>query len=370
MSINETFSPGLDGIIVGETAISKVDGDQGKLVYRGHSIEDLTQRSFLHVAYLLIYGTEPTSDQLKALEFFMHEHSEISDREWQFLRSLDPKLHPMLMLQSAVPMMDLSVKSPLRINSDTSESLDGLIIAAKIPGFIAAWHCIQKGQEIHQPSDSDFLTRFLQSFRASDEVTPEHQSILNIAQILQMEHGYNAGTFAGRVCASTQAPIQSVISTSIGTLFGRLHGGADQAALEMAIEIDDPNQARAWVLEQLQAKQKIMGMGHREYRRLDPRAAILKPMAKKVCQGYGRRLYDVLEAVEDACQEIFSQKGKEIHANVEFYKGAVFHELGIPTHYFTAMFAMSRVYGYIAHFVEFQQNARLIRPKARYIGRA
>ena len=159
--------------------------------------------------------------------------------------------------------------------------------------------------------------------------------MLDAAQILQMEHSFNCGTFAGRVCASSLAPIQSCISASIGTLFGKLHGGADQAALEMAMEIGSPEKAEAYVKDCLANKEKIMGMGHREYRTVDPRAKILKPMAVELCQDdESKNLLATLVAVEEACQREFAEKDKEIWANVEFYKGAVFHSLGIPTHYF------------------------------------
>ena len=137
------------------------------------------------------------------------------------------------------------------------------------------------------------------------------------------------------------------------------------------MEIGSPEKAADYVKDSLANKVKIMGMGHREYRTVDPRAKILKPMAMELCQeGESRNLLEVLVAVEEACQREFSAKGKEIWANVEFYKGAVFHSLGIPTHYFTAMFAMARVYGYIAHYLEFKNDSRLIRPKARYTGPA
>lgn len=193
--------------------------------------------------------------------------------------------------------------------------------------------------------------------------------MLDAAQILQMEHSFNCGTFAGRVCASSLAPIQSSISASIGTLFGRLHGGADQAALEMAIAIGSPDKAEAYVQDCLARKEKIMGMGHREYRTVDPRAKILKPMAVELCQNEeSKNLLAILIAVEAACQREFAARDKEIWANVEFYKGAVFHSLGIPTQYFTALFAMARVYGYIAHFLEFRRDSRLIRPRALYTG--
>lgn len=137
------------------------------------------------------------------------------------------------------------------------------------------------------------------------------------------------------------------------------------------MHIGSPEKANAYVKDALANKEKIMGMGHREYRTVDPRAKILKPMAMELCQDQeSRNLLETLIAVEEACQREFADKGKEIWANVEFYKGAVFHSLGIPTHYFTAMFATARVYGYIAHFLEFRRDSRLIRPRARYTGPA
>ncbi len=150
-------------------------------------------------------------------------------------------------------------------------------------------------------------------------------------------------------------------------MFGRLHGGADQAALEMAMAIGNPEKAGDYVRQCLADKVKIMGMGHREYRTVDPRAKILKPMAMELCTDpEARRLLETLVAVEDACHDAFAERGKDIWANVEFYKGAVFHSLGIPSEYFTSLFAMARVYGYIAHFLEFRRDSRLIRPRALY----
>jgi citrate synthase len=271
------------------------------------------------------------------------------------------------MLQGTVPLLSLTPIINLEGISATAER--GLIIAAKLPSLIAAWHQQEQNQQtISVNTQAGFHENFLMMFN-HQAPSPAQLKILDTLQILQMEHSFNAGTFAGRVCASTKAPIESSIAASIGTLFGVLHGGADQAALEMAEAIDSAENAPAYVENCLQKKIKIMGMGHREYRVLDPRAKILKPMAKALCQhGDAKRLYETLAAVERACQQEFKKKDKEIHANVEFYKGAVFAQLGLPAHYFTALFAMSRVYGYIAHYLEFSENSQLIRPRARYRG--
>lgn len=360
------FSNDLAGIVVGDTAISDVQGERGLLSYRGHDINELVDVPFLHVVWMVLFGDWPEEQEMSRLKTFMCGHTRLSHDEIELLRRVPRDLHPMLMLQGLVPLLSLPEEQTMDMERNAEH---GLFLAAKITALIAAHYRLSQSKVVLAPTPGrlfheNFLTMFL-----GTAPTPEQVRMLNAAQILQMEHSFNCGTFAGRVCASTLAPIQSSISASIGTLFGKLHGGADQAALEMAMAIGSPDKAEAYVLDCLARKEKIMGMGHREYRTVDPRAKILKPMAVELCQdGEGRNLLMTLVAVEEACQRAFAKQDKEIWANVEFYKGAVFHSLGIPTHFFTAMFAMSRVYGYIAHFLEFSKDSRLIRPRANYTG--
>ncbi len=368
MSSEETiYSNDLAGIVVGDTAISDVQGEQGLLSYRGIDINDLVAVPFLHVVWMVLFGDWPEEQEKSRLKTFMCRHSRLSHAEIELLRHVPRDLHPMLMLQGMVPLLQLPQEQAMEMEPAAEH---GLFLAAKITALIAAHYRLSQSKVVLAPTPGRlFHENFLTMFHGTAP-TPEQVRMLNAAQILQMEHSFNCGTFAGRVCASTLAPIQSVISASIGTLFGKLHGGADQAALEMAMAIGGPDQAEAYVQDCLARKEKIMGMGHREYRTVDPRAKILKPMAMELCQeGESRNLLLTLVAVEEACQRAFAEQGKEIWANVEFYKGAVFHSLGIPTHFFTAMFAMSRVYGYVAHYLEFSKNSRLIRPRARYIGK-
>jgi citrate synthase len=362
------YSSDLAGIFVGDTAISDVQGDIGLLSYRGIDIKDLVGVPFLHVVWMVLFGEWPNEQQKSRLKTFMCRHTRLGHAEINLLQQVSRDLHPMLMLQGLVPLLTLPAEETLEVGRDAEH---GLFLAAKVSALVAAHHRLSQSKGILQPVPGKlFHENFLTMFHGTAP-TQEQRQMLDAAQILQMEHSFNCGTFAGRVCASSLAPIQSCISASIGTLFGRLHGGADQAALEMAMAIGSPEKAEAYVRDCLANKEKIMGMGHREYRTVDPRAKILKPMAVELCQDEeSKNLLATLVAVEEACQREFADKGKEIWANVEFYKGAVFHSLGIPTHYFTAMFAMSRVYGYIAHFLEFQRDSRLIRPRARYTGHA
>lgn len=367
MTTQQGFSPDLAGVEVGETAISEVNGDAGALSYRGYPIERLVEHSFWQVVWLVLTGNWPDKQQEFQLREFMSVHGRLTRAEVDLLRVLPRDLHPMLMLQGVVPL--LRPVTSMHVEGMETQPEQGLLIAAKLPALIAAWRQLELGREpMGGNIEAGFHENFLMMFNGHAPAD-EQVRTLDVTQILQMEHSFNASTFAGRVCASTLAPIQSCLSASIGTLFGALHGGADQAALEMARTIGHASAAAAWVHDALQRKQKIMGMGHREYRVVDPRARILKPMAIALCrEGEAKRLLDVLVAVESACAEEFRAKGKEIWANVEFYKGAVFHQLGIPSHYFTAVFAMARVYGYIAHYLEFSRNSCLIRPRARYVG--
>lgn len=360
------FSNDLAGIVVGETAISDVQGDIGLLSYRGIDVNDLVGVPFLHVVWMVLFGDWPNEQEKSRLKAFMCLHMRLTYTEIDLLQHVSRDLHPMLMLQGLLPLLKLPEEQTLEIGQDAEQ---GLFLAAKISALVAAHHRLAQSKVILPPVPGRlFHENFLNMFHGSAP-TPEQVRMLDAAQILQMEHSFNCGTFAGRVCASTLAPIQSCISASIGTLFGKLHGGADQAALEMAMAIGSPDKAEAYVKDCLANKVKIMGMGHREYRTVDPRAKVLKPMAVELCQdAESKNLLATLVAVEEACQREFADKGKEIWANVEFYKGAVFHSLGIPTQDFTALFAMSRVFGYVAHFLEFRQDNRLIRPRALYTG--
>ncbi|MBD1583633.1 citrate/2-methylcitrate synthase [Pseudoalteromonas sp. S16_S37] len=363
------YSPSLEGVYVGETKISNVEGDIGRLSYRGLDIETLSEMSYLDVVVIILFGHHVCNKVKDKVNTFLLENQKINDKDITYLKSLPKTLHPMLMLQSAVPLLSKPKGDFSFLNGDDPDLILGLYIAAKLPALVAGWYRIQNGMEpLKDVCETGINERFLKSFTGKSP-SKEQIKALDLIQILQLEHSFNAGTFTGRVCASAHAPLQSVISASIGTLFGKLHGGADQAALEMAFEIGSKDKAADYLSKTIAAGEKIMGMGHREYRTVDPRAKILKPFAKEFCtEGEGKRLFEILLELEDLCQAHFSKKGKNIWANLEFYKGPVLYSLGIPGQYFTSVFAMSRVFGYLAHYLEFKENRRIIRPRARYTG--
>lgn len=361
------YSPGLEGIVAAETAISNVEGDIGRLSYRGYVIEELVNLPYLSVMWLVLFGELPTDEEQADLDAFIKAHSKLKDSELLLLRQLPAGLHPMRMLQGMIPLLDIG-EGFIFENLD-AEASKGLQILARVPSLIASFHHIQSGSPIPEGDNSrSYLGNFLSVF-AGREVSAEHESILKVVQILQMEHSLNVGTFTSRVVSSSLAPVDSAFSAAIGALFGVLHGGADEAALNVAKSVGSPENAEQFIDDLLEQKGKLMGMGHREYKKIDPRSVILKPMAEELCRGSEHEnVFLTLVALETVFNDRMKRKGKDIWANLEFYKGAVYEAIGIPSNYFTSVFAMSRMAGWLAHFIESRLDNKLIRPKASYIG--
>jgi citrate synthase len=350
------IAKGLEGVEVDETAISLVDGECGILSYRGINIDQLVTRPFDEVAALVATGcANPDFAQRLA------ECAELSSRESALVLSLPRDLHPMHMLQGMTPMLD-----PSDAFADFGDAAQGFAVAAKLPAIIAT-HMLDRVPTAHP--ELGHCERFLTQIGAPQ--TDIAHNAFNVTQILQIEHSFNASSFAARVTASTLAPVENALSTGFGTLHGKLHGGADQVALEIAETVATPDNANAFVDRCIEDGTKVMGMGHREYRVLDPRARHIKVLAAELCRGSKHEVtFHTLVAIEDRFRERMADKGQALHANVEFYKGVVYRVLGMTPPFFTTGFSMARVFGYLAHFIESRHDNRLIRPKARYVGPA
>ncbi len=317
-----TFTPGLEGVVAAQTSVSNVDGDNGQLSYRGYAIEDLVNQPYLSVLWLVMFGDLPDDAEYADLDAFLKSHGALSKRD---------------------------------------------VVIAKMPALIATLHQLELGHDApHFDTSRAYLANFLTMF-TGEVPSQDAVKVFKTVQILQMEHSLNSGTFAARVVGSTLAPVEAVFSAGIGALSGKLHGGADEAALRDAYNVGSPEAADAWVKDLLARGDKFMGMGHREYRVLDPRAAILKPIAEKLCAGTdSENALRTLEAMEAAFSKHMADK--PVKPNLEFYKGVVLETLGIPMHYFTALFAMSRMVGWLAHLMESRPDNRILRPKAEYVG--
>ncbi len=382
----ETYSKGLAGVIADESAICLVDGAQGKLYYRGHSIETLAEeKSFDEVCYLLLHGELPTSGQLSEYRGFLSDHYVLPDFAQNVIAAMPKDLHPMEVLMAVLPLLgkvlpaDISTERLTEGDTKRTQVVDEdfhrnelLRLLAKIPTIIATYQRHREDKPIVKPDASlDLLTNFLAMFHGETPTTRDVE-IFSVCEILQMEHGFNASTFTARVVASTLSPMHASIASAIGALFGKLHGGADEAAFRMARdEIGGADQAEAFVDDLLSKSGKIMGLGHRVYKAIDPRAKILKALAKELVENKGGdklAVFETLVRVEEVMADRMQQKGKAIYPNVEFFKGPVFNALDIPTDQYTAMFAMARAFGWGAHVLELWKDHRIYRPKAKYVG--
>ena len=348
----------LENVVVGETAVSLVDGRKGKLYYRGLSIDKLARWTFAEAAAWVLHGERAQGAHLEAQ---LAAGAALSERENALVLSYPEGLHPMQVLQSVVVALD---ETPLF--QAYGEAAQGLAIAAKLP-TIAATRLA--GRPLPNSAEPNYIRRFLAQIGAPADRAVRRA--FEVVQILQLEHGLNASTFTAKVIASTMAPVENVLAGAIGALHGRLHGGADQAALEAADAVQDACRAADFVDGCIARKEKVMGMGHREYRALDPRAKHAKELARTLTAGTPHeRTFAILAAMERRFSERMAARGKALHANVEFYKGIIYRSLGLPPSYFTCGFAMARVFGYLAHFMESRRNNRLIRPAVRYVGPA
>ena len=368
MAESTQINKGLDGVVVNTTAVSHVDGEAGRLYYRGEPIESLAQRRFAEVMHLTVFGTLPDAARLAEVEEYLWDAGRLPPEFVATLRQLARHgAHPMATLQAVAPLLALEPPTTRLGRSAVEE--EGLVISARIPAVIATIHAaLEDHPDPAYPSSRRYGERFLQMFQGSSR-EPGAVDVFEATQILQIDHSFNASTFTSRVVTSTDAPPASALASAMGALYGAKHGAADQLALEMAQEVGDPANADAFVADCLQTGRLVMGMGHREYRVVDPRAKVIKSLLGRFpLQKDNRKLLDILSSVEEAFVAQTAAKKRSLRANMEFYKGVVYLALGIPKEYFTALFAASRAFGWTAHIVEQREDNRIIRPTAQYIG--
>ena len=359
---------GLEGVVADSTALSLVDGEAGHLYYRGYAVEALAGKRFVEVAWLLLFGELPNAHELDEFEDFLWKAGQLPDSIAANVRALARLgAHPMATLQAITPL--LALEPPKSNPGRTPYEKEALVVAARVPAVIATIHAERAGRALlAYPWARRYAERYLYLLN-NRAPTADEVRAFECMQILQLDHGFNASTFTARVVSSTLGPPASALSAAMGALYGSLHGGADQAALEMALELGAPEHAEEFVATCLASHKKVMGMGHREYRLVDPRASVLKQMAEKVAvEPSLRALYQTLLAVEAAFVAHTSGKSRPLRANMEFYKGIVCLGLGIPKELFTATFAAARVFGWTAHLCEQRADNRLIRPSAHYVG--
>jgi 2-methylcitrate synthase/citrate synthase II len=358
-----TYSPGLEGVIAGETAVCWVDPNAG-LLYRGYDIHELAQRAnFEEIAWLLLHGELPTIAQLGTFSRQLEAERSLPGQVIETLRQFPQGTHPMDMLRTGVSML-ATFDPNLNDHSHTANLRKAVRLISRMSTLITTGWRIAHGREL-LPGKPDLThaANFLYSLTGEP---PDiwRTKVFDTILVLYADHEFNASTFAARVTASTMADMYAAATTGLGTLKGPLHGGANEETMKMLGEIKSPDDAEAWVKDRLARKEKIMGFGHRVYKKGDSRVPVMRELARELGQRLGREhwvpICERLEAV--------MEREKKLCANVDLYAAPVFYMLGIPPELNTPIFACSRISGWCAHIIEQHDHNRLIRPRSLYVG--
>jgi citrate synthase len=358
---------GLDDVYVKETSICFIDGQRGRLLYRGYDIRDLAEHStFEETVFLLLHGRLPNRAELERTRADLAAARTLPPSVLKLLRAMPEHTPPMDVLRTAVSY--LSGFDPERDDATGAANLrKAMRLVAQLATIVATYERSRKGQRVLRPDpELDHAEDFLRMVTGK-KPSPEHAQMMDVALILYADHALNASTFGAIVASSTLADLHSTIVSAIATLKGPLHGGAIEAALNAIEEIGKPEAAAAYVLNELRNKRRIFGFGHRVYKTYDPRALILKEFARRLAVEQGDDTYFRIATTieETVVRELASRR---IFPNVDFYSGLVFHGLGIPTDLFTPVFAVSRVSGWTAQVMEYWEANRLLRPLDWYVG--
>ncbi len=352
---------GLEGVVAATTAISKVDGTAGQLVYRGYDIHSLARSTtFEEVAHLLWFGHLPNEKELADLHAKFVAERGIPEMVMQTIRALPKETEPMDVMRTAV-----SAWGALKVSGKPSIE-QAIAVTANLPLFLAAFNRLRHGQEpLESQAGLGHAANYL--YLLTGQVPPEeHIKGLNSYLVLLADHGMNASTFTARIVASTESDIVSALVAAIGALKGPLHGGAPSKVQDMLKEIGTVNNAEPWLRDAITKGTKLMGFGHRVYKTTDPRAEELREMSRVADpEGFvfSRRVEELSISLLDELKP-----GRRLYTNVEYYSAALMASVGLSGDLFTPTFAISRCAGWTAHILEQVSNNRLIRPEAEYIG--
>ncbi len=353
---NRVYSPGLEGVLAGETSLALVDGARGRLLYRGYPIQELVEHgTYAQVAELLWGGDWPSAAHLAA--------APLPEPVLTALRVLGRQTHPMDALRTAVSVWGATARPGWPPTAEDARALTSLA-----PSALAAFARLRQGLEPIEPDPELELAPALLYQLTGERPDPAAGRALDAYFIVVAEHGFNASTFAARVITSTRSDLASAVVGAIGALKGPLHGGAPSGVADQLQEIGSPERAEAWARELVARGDRIMGFGHRVYRAYDPRAAALRTVAEGM-SGTADWLQMAVK-VEDVILRVLQElkPGRVIKTNVEYYTAAVLRGVGLPPDLYPATFAVARHAGWTAHAIEQAAANRLIRPDVRYIG--
>ncbi len=357
------YSPGLEGVTAGETAICTVESG---LSYRGYGVGDLAENcTFDEVAHLLLHGELPTANQLQQFTARVAAARRLPPPLKELFAALPKWTTPLDALRTAVSALG-HFDQDAADNSHDANLRKAERLLAQIPVAIADHYRITKGQpEVSARQDLSHAANFLYMLRG-EEATPAEVKAMDVSLILYAEHEFNASTFAARVIVSTLSDLHSGVTGAIGALKGPLHGGANEKVMDILLAAGGPEQAEAWTKSALARKERIMGFGHRVYKAGDVRAGILKKYAGAAADAAGSRQW---EDTADVIERVMAAE-KNMHPNLDWPAGRLYHAMKLEIPLYTPIFAMSRITGWAAHVIEQLDNNRLIRPRAQYKGPA
>jgi len=358
-------SRGLEGVIANSTALSDVLGDKGQLIYCGYDINELVGNvTYKEVVYLLWHKKLPNRKELETFLRELRSQRQLPGPVIDFLKSAPKDANPMDVMRTAISMLglydpDIEKEATSEINRQRATS-----ITAKIGVIAAYFHRARNGKSLPPVRDDLTEAEHFLYLMCGESQSKEASDTLDVAFILHADHGMNASTFSARVTISTLSDFYSAITSAIGTLKGPLHGGANEGVIHMLEEIGSEENVDAYVEKQLAEKKKIMGIGHRVYKTLDPRAPHLRAMAVKLSEKLGEPKWIKMSG---RIAQLMKEK-KNLNANVDFYSATVYYSLGIPTDLFTPIFAIARCSGWCAQVLEQLEDNRLYRPLSEYVG--
>lgn len=355
---------GLDGIVVASTRLSDVRGDVGKLVYCGYDIDELAGKvTYEEVVHLLHHDRLPTAAELTELRATLAGFRDLPRAIKQIIQKVPRNAPPMHAVRSVVSMLGC-FDTTADDDSMHAQRRKALRLVAQIPVITAYFHRHRQGLPLIDPDPSlGEAANFLYMVNG-EPPNAEMEGTMDVCYVLHAEHGMNASTFAARVTIATLSDMYSAITSAIGTLKGPLHGGANEGVIKMLLEIGSPEGVDAYIEDALAQKKKIMGIGHRVYKVLDPRAPHLQRMSRILSAKIGEPKW--IQMSERIAELMLQKKG--LNANVDFYSATVYYSLGIPTDLFTPIFAIARTAGWTAHVLEQLADNRLIRPQSLYTG--
>lgn len=376
-----TYDPGFVNTAATKSAITFIDGDKGILRHRGYPIEELAgQKSFLETAWLLIYGELPTAEQLKTFQNEVRDHTLINESLKGLFQAIPQNAHPMAVLAASVTALSTFYQDSLNTHDPEQIHISTIRLLAKLPVLASYAHKNSLGQALLYPDNSlSYVENFLhlnfgnmaERYVQNPVVTKAMETLL----VLHADHEQNCSTSTVRLVGSSQANLFASISSGINALFGPLHGGANEAVLDMLQHIHDSGESVQQFIERVKNKEdgiRLMGFGHRVYKNLDPRARIVKATADQVLNelGVNDPLLDIAKELEAAALADPYFQERKLYPNVDFYTGVIYKALGFPPHMFTALFAVGRLPGWIAHWREMNTDAatKIGRPQQIYTG--